>query len=276
VLLAVAVAANVGGLWLAMLSWRVLLTGEQPLAFRPAVHMFFVGQLSKYLPGRVWSVLAHVELGRRAGQQPSRVVGAYLTSFAASTLTGLLAGALALPAAIGSGAWWVIAAAVLVIAAVLARPGLIGGAVAVAARLTRRPVPATPDSAIRACVGLALVSWLVSGVHLWALAVLFGAGPRSVLLLAVGAFPLATVVGSLAVILPDGWGLRELTLNAALGGALTWSTAGAVAVASRLVCVVCEVGLSALVVVVLRPRAARPAVPTDELEDRTDVVRTGV
>ncbi len=156
-------------------------------------------------------------------------------------------------------------AAIPVAVALLVRPALVLRPVAFAARLTGRPAPDVAAGTIRGSLALALVSWLVSGVHLWALAVLFGAGQPAVLPLATGAFALATVAGSLAVILPDGWGLRELTLSATLAGVLTWPVAGAVAVASRLVCVVCEVVTAGLVVAVLRPGPAR--------EERTDVVR---
>jgi hypothetical protein len=46
-----------------MLGWRILV----PVGGLTAARIFFLGQLGKYLPGRVWGVVTHVDLGRRAG-----------------------------------------------------------------------------------------------------------------------------------------------------------------------------------------------------------------
>ncbi len=51
-------------------------------------------------------------------------------------------------------------------------------------------------------------------LHLWVIAVLLGAPPLLSLPVCVGGFALATVAGSLAFVLPDGWGARELVLLA--------------------------------------------------------------
>ncbi|MEV6523091.1 hypothetical protein AB0M43_14165 [Longispora sp. NPDC051575] len=236
-LLLAACAANIAGLVLGMASWRALLADRiGPVA---GARIFFLGQLSKYVPGRVWGVLTHVQLGKRLGVPPSRMVGAYVISLGATTLTGAAVGLLVGPAVAGRHAFWLLAPAALVVACVV-RPGILHWALVRAARLFRREEPA-PAPGTRKALVVATVSWLVSGLHLWALLLLLGAEPLASLPVGVGAFALATVTGSLALILPDGWGVRELVIMAALATVVPWSVAGVVAVASRLICVLCEV-----------------------------------
>src|SRR5690242_2668888 len=60
-----------------MQSWRVLLGafGSRP-PLRGAAQVFFVGQLGKYLPGSVWSVVAQMDLGRAYRIPPRRSASA--------------------------------------------------------------------------------------------------------------------------------------------------------------------------------------------------------
>ena len=62
-----ALAFGIASPALSMLGWRALLADlGSPLHVAPASGVFLVGQLGKYLPGSVWSVLAQAEI---AGQQ---------------------------------------------------------------------------------------------------------------------------------------------------------------------------------------------------------------
>jgi len=231
-----AVAANLAGLLVGMVAWRVLV----PVGGLAAARIFFLGQLGKYLPGRVWGVVTHVDLGRRAGVPAERMVTAYLLSIGLTILTGAGVGLLAAP-----GGW--VAAPVLGLVACLVWPRLLSYPLALAARVFRRPVTPVPPRLVRWALALAVVSWLVSGLHLWAVSVALGAAPGRAATVAVGAFALATVAGSLSVVAPDGWGVREFALTAALATILPWSAAGLAAIASRLICVVVEVCTSLVV-----------------------------
>ena len=51
---------------LTVLGWRILLADlGSPLHLAPAGGVFFVGQLGKYVPGAVWSIVAQAEMGAR-------------------------------------------------------------------------------------------------------------------------------------------------------------------------------------------------------------------
>ncbi|AZK97940.1 MULTISPECIES: lysylphosphatidylglycerol synthase domain-containing protein [Streptomyces] len=258
VLLLSAVLANAAGLALSMLSWRVLVTddgGRLPLPV--AARIFFIGFISKFVPGRIWGVLAHVQLGRDAGVAPERMLSGFGVGLVIGIATGAAAGLLTAPAVLGPYTW-AFAPLVLLAGAAYARPGWVNRLVAAVLRLARRPAvePGSPR-AVRRSILLALASWGVSGLHLWALVVLFGAPAGPSLPVAVGGFALATVAGSLAFVLPDGIGARELVLLAPLSAVMPLSAATAAVIASRLVCVLSEVATTGAAL--LWARLARPA-----------------
>ncbi|MFJ4667611.1 lysylphosphatidylglycerol synthase domain-containing protein [Kitasatospora purpeofusca] len=272
-----ALAANVGGLVLAVHAWRVLVPappGSAPGTPGPvrgllAARIYFLGQLSKYLPGRVWGVVTHVTHGRAVGVPAAAMTSAYLLSLALTVLTGACVSLFAAPAVL-PGQWFWLVLPVLGLLACLARPALATGPVVALARLARRTVEPPPDAAVRRAIALAVAAWLVSGLHLWFLALALGAPAVSSAGPAIGAFALATVVSSLAVVVPDGWGVRELTIAAALAAALPDGTAATAAVASRVVCVAAELGSSAVVLALARARLGAPDTRTDAPGTRTD------
>ncbi|MFI2208448.1 lysylphosphatidylglycerol synthase domain-containing protein [Streptomyces sp. NPDC020141] len=258
-LLAASVAVYLAGLLLAVHAWRVLVPGEHGVKGLTAARIFFLGQLSKYVPGRIWGLLTHVTQGRAAGVPGARMTSAYVLTLALTVLTGAGVSLLAAPAAL-PGHWpWLLLPALCFLACVV-RPALATRPVTALLRLFRQTVEPPSDRAVRRAILLAVASWLISGLHLWFLVLALDGPLWSGLTTAVGAFALAAVVSSLAVIVPDGWGVRELTITAALSTVLPAGTAATAAIASRVVCVVAELGSSAVVLAWarLRRRAAHP------------------
>ena len=101
---------------------------------------------------------------------------------------------------------------------------------------------------------LELGSWLIGGLHLWLIVRVLGdASPASVPL-CVGAFALATEAGAVAMIAPDGLGVREAVLMAALSRVLPLPQAAAAVLASRVCCTVAEILGSGLVLALTRRR----------------------
>src|SRR6476646_8745995 len=139
--LVVATVLALVGPVLTMLGWRVLLADlGSPLHVAPAAGIFFIGQLGKYLPGSVWSVLAQAEMGTKLHipRRRSAVVG--LLGIGLSVLTGLLVGLPAVPLLLrtgGSGAalWLLLGLPLL---AVLCWPPLLNRLLALGLRLLRR------------------------------------------------------------------------------------------------------------------------------------------
>jgi hypothetical protein len=261
-----ALLANAGGLLATMVAWRAMLSGVgedvTPVA---AARIFYVGQFAKYVPGKVFSLLVSVQMGRSIGVPASRMASAWLLMLLVSLLTGTTVGLVAAPEVLGGSAGW-LALAALPVAAVLVRPQLLGRVASAAARLLRRPPPAANVSGrgVRCSVLTQLLAWLVGGVHLWFLAVAMGAPPVRSFPLCVGAFSLGAVAGVLAVFAPDGIGVREVVVLTALSVTLPLPVATVVVLVSRLVVALSELASSGVGLVVteaLRRRHLRPAAP---------------
>jgi hypothetical protein len=239
-------AAAVGPL-LGMLSWRAVLHASGPPVSLPRVlRVFFVGYLAKYVPGKVPGMVAAVKVATANGVTLPRMIGTGVFTMVVVHLTGLTVGLLVGVRVLGGRAAWV-ALAALPVAVLLWRPDLVGRGALLALRLLRRRTPATwpSTSAVRQAVAVQCLSWLVSGLHLWLLAIALGAPPTRSLLLCVGGFSLATVIGLLSFVTPDGLGVREAVLLGALTAVLPVPAATVVVVASRLVTTVSEIVLGA-------------------------------
>lgn len=226
---------------LTMLGWRVLLSDAgSHLAVPPAAGIFFVGQLGKYLPGSVWTVVAQTEMGAalHIPRRRSAVVG--LVSIGLGILTGLLFGLPALPLLLSRGSasarWWLVLA--LPLLAVAVWPPLLNRVVALGLRVLRRE-PMEHDLSGRAVltsVALLLGAWASFGIHTLVLASAV-AGSVSVRGLAVGAgsgYALAASFGMLAIVAPAGVGVREALLVVLLSSSMPVSSATAVVLLSRL------------------------------------------
>jgi hypothetical protein len=235
---AASTAAVLLGLLASALVWRALMADlGTRLGLRAALHVFFLGQLGKYVPGSVFAVAAQMELGRAHGAPRSRTGTAGLLFLGVLVAAGLLAAAVALPltspGALRSYAWVLL---VLPLGAVLLAPPVLTRLVGLLLRTLRREPLDRPLSAraVAAALGWALVMWAAYGVHLWLLVrpqdVQAG---TSLLLLSTGAYALAWTAGFLVVVAPAGAGVRELALVVALAPVLDRTGALAVAVLSR-------------------------------------------
>jgi hypothetical protein len=226
------------GLLASALVWRALLADlGTPLGLAAALHVFFLGQLGKYVPGSVFAVAAQMELGRLHGAPRSRVGTAGLLFMGVLVAAGLLSAAVVLPLtspeALRQYAW-----ALLVLPGGLAvlAPPVLTRLVGLLLRLLRRAPLDRPLSArgVGAALGWALVMWAAYGVHLWLLVRPQDTAPGpDLLLLSTGAYALAWTAGFLVVVAPAGAGVRELALVAALAPVLDRAGALAVAVLSR-------------------------------------------
>jgi uncharacterized membrane protein YbhN (UPF0104 family) len=228
-MLAATVAVLAGHL-ATLLSWRALLADLGfPLPLAGSLHVFFVGQLGKYLPGSIWPAVAQMELGRDY-RVPQRVSG---TAVAATLLisvgTGLLVAVVLVPLA-GLGAlgryWWT--ALALPVVALLASPPVLNRLLGLALRLARRaplPQPLSAAGTLRS-VGWALAAWMCYGGQVWLLARQLG------------------VVGGLLVVAPAGAGAREAALILLLGSSVPRPQSTVVAVVSRLLFTVADLSWS--------------------------------
>src|SRR5690348_2898103 len=217
-----------------MLGWRVVLADlGSPLHLAPAGGVFFVGQLGKYLPGSVWTVLVQADMASHLHVPRRRTGVAGLVTIGLSVLTGLLVGLPAIPLLLqqSSGSGWFLLAVPLL--AVLAWPALLNRIIAVGLRILRRdPLEESLSArAILTTVVLYALAWVLFGVHILVLALAVGGGP-GVTLASLSGYALAGSLGMLTVILPAGLGARDGILALVLASAMPLSAGTAVALVS--------------------------------------------
>lgn len=259
--LLLALLLSSAGLLAGMRAWTLTLGAlGSPVPPRPGARMFYVGFLGKFIPGRVWGLVAQMSLGQAQGVGKARMLGVYVINLVVVFAAGGTVGLLVAPALPGTTALWALVplAGFVVL---LAKPRLVDRLAALAARVTRRPAPeplARPDL-LRRSLAYQSLSWFLSGLHVWIVAVLLGADPLRALPIGVGAFSLAASAGTLAIFLPDGAGVREVILLATLTAVLPLPAAATTALASRLLSTLGELLCSAVVLLVVSDRRRAPA-----------------
>lgn len=238
------------GTWLTMIGWKVILKDlGSDLHLAPASGVYFVGQLGKYLPGSLWSVLVQADIASHLKVPRRRTAVAGLLALGFALLTGLLVG---LPAAsfllhrsasLGFD-WWLLLGIPLLV--VLCVPRLLNALIARLLRAMRRPAldQELSTGAVLRAVGIFISVWLCFGVHtlLLAKAVTSGAGPHPDLTTAsMTGYALSVSLGMLTVVLPAGIGAREGLLTVILSTAMPTSAAAAVAITSRFIVTIVDV-----------------------------------
>lgn len=247
------VAAAVGT-WLTMIGWKTILRdlgSDLPMA--PATGVYFVGQLGKYLPGSLWSVLVQADIASHLRVPRRRTAVAGLLALGLALLTGLLvglpAGTLLLRRDSDGFAWWTLLAIPIVV--VLLWPRLLNAIIAKMLRLLHRE-PLEHDLSGRAVL-LSVVTfigvWLCFGVHTLILARAVsddGVAHPDLGVASISGYALSVSLGMLTIVLPAGLGAREGLLTLILATAIPTPAAAAVAIVSRFIVTVVDV-LAALV-----------------------------
>lgn len=233
-----------------VLGWRVLLADlGSRLHIAQASGVFFVGQLGKYLPGSVWSVVVQTEMAVRLGVPRRRTAVVGLLCIGLSALTGLVVGLPALPVLLTRGdavlPWW----GVLLLVAVLLLllwPPLLNLGIRTALRLLRRPP--LEHSLSAAAVALSSVwftlSWVIGGLSVWVMAHSLAPDDADVgglLLVAVSGYLLAAGIGMFSIVVPAGVGVRDGVMVLLLTTQMSLSAATAVVVVARFLTVLGDV-----------------------------------
>ena len=236
--------------FLTVLGWRVLLADlGSRLPIAQASGVFFVGQLGKYLPGSVWSVVVQTEMAAKLGvsRRRSAVVG--LLCIGLSALTALIAGLPALPVLLTRGhtalPWWGV---LLLIGGlvVLLWPPLLNLGIRTALRMLRRPP--LEHALSHAAVGLSslwfTLSWVAGGLSVWVMAHALAptdADASRLALVAIAGYLLAAGVGMFSIVVPAGVGVRDGLMVLLLTTVMSFSAATAVVVVARFLTVVGDV-----------------------------------
>jgi hypothetical protein len=231
-----------------LMGWRVLLADlGTRLPPAPAASIFLVGQLGKYVPGSVWTVLAQAEMGARLKVPRRRMAVVGLLSIGLAVLTGCLMGIPAVPRLLDRSGdafswWWVALAAVL--GGVLLWPRLLNAVIARGLAMLRRE-PLEHDLSGRAVALTSVwfvVAWLCAGggVLVLSLALSPDAPLGPLLVTTVGGFALASAAGMFSILVPAGVGVRDGLLALLLVTLMPLSAATAVVVVARFLAILAD------------------------------------
>jgi glycosyltransferase 2 family protein len=231
-----------------VVAWRVMLAAwGQRLGGWEAARIWTVSSLGKYLPGKVWAIAGMAVMSQRAGVAPWAATGSavVLQLLAIGTGAGVvgLTGAGALEAAHPGArvALGLLVAGSLVGIGLLLWPPLLR-------RLLRVAAPGSAVDGVPAAGGIAfgiganLVAWVGYGTALWLLARGLLPGVRLGWLPAIAVFAASYLAGFLALFAPGGIGVREGLFILMLQQPIGIAAATALALASRLLLTITELG----------------------------------
>jgi len=253
VLLAFTLGAS--GLVSNLMVWREMLADlGSRLSVPEAWRIYFIGGLSKYVPGSIWPVLAQAELGADRGIPRSRSALSVILCYAVMTCSGAVVAAITLPFAnAGSVAQYFWILLLIPVGITVLSPPVMNRLLRLVLRLARQPDGQTSVSyrGLLRTIAWALVGWATNGLMIYVLIRHLGGDRQGTLLVSVGAYALSWVVGFLVVFAPAGAGVREVVMIAVLHTQTTAAVALTVALVSRAISVVCDAlagaGASALV-----------------------------
>lgn len=243
--------------------WRLLVRSMgSRLSISAAAKIILIGNLGKYVPGVVSSVVAPMELARTYRVPRARSASSLALNLLMTLVTGLLAAIVTLPFVAGSlPYWW--ALLVVPVLLVLLHPRVLNAIIGLVLRIARQPAleqPLTVSALVRP-MAWSVASWVFNGLQIWILAVRLGAPPGRTALLAIGAYAFAWSVGFLIVFAPAGAGVRDVLLFALLRPVLGSADATAVVVASRLITILADLLSAAGAWWLVRPPPPAPVNP---------------
>ena len=243
--LAVAVVCGAAGMtWIAAVWAPVLTLVGAPIQMTRAISLYFQGEVGKYVPGGIWSVLGRGELARREGVGAAASYASVVFSLGGLYMACALVAAGALPWA--ADAKLAPVAIVVVVAGLIAlHPRVLGVGKQIAQKLTRREigVDIPPWGRSLQLVVLYVPVWLLIGSATWS--IVHALGGRASWPEVCFATALSWLVGFLAVVVPGGIGVREAVFVGALP-ALSRADAAAAAVLARVLFMAVD-GLGALI-----------------------------
>ena len=230
-----------------VLSWRRILGRlGGPLGALDAHRIWYIGNLGRYVPGKVLQLAGTAYLARAKGVSPVLTVSASLTSQAFVLCAALVVAALTLPELAaetgGLGALWPIGLAVAgALLLFVLTPGL-DFAYRVALRLLGRSeyFETLPVGEKLVLLTGNLLAWLAFGAGFWLFVRAVAPIEADTLLPMIGISAAGYAVGYLAVFVPGGLGVREGIYALLLAAYVPPSMAVAVAILCRVWLTACE------------------------------------
>jgi glycosyltransferase 2 family protein len=221
------------------LIWRhtvIVIGGVRVRPFR-AAYIWFVSNLGRYLPGRVWQIAGMAVMGRQDGISAVDSAASAVVSQVVHLLAGCSVGLVFLPAELAGRYGWMLKWAWLGLPPllVLLYPPLLNRILALASRLTGRPE-------VRCRLRLRdlllwyflnLMVWLAYGVCFYYFVISVVPEASLTVAASIGIYAVGYIIGFLILFTPGGLGVRELLFTGLLAASVGDVRATVVALVSR-------------------------------------------
>lgn len=219
--------------------WKLILERlGATLTYRKSYRIYYLSQLGRYLPGKIWSVLGLVYLSHKEGISKATSATSVILQLVLQIISGVIVFAITLPfwrnAGVGTGLYGFIV--LLPIGLISVHPALLNRGLNLALRIAGQPEMKLSwgYSYLLGQLGLWGVFWFVNGVaHYFLIRSIYPSSLPPLPVLA-GAFAISWVAGFLSLLTPSGLGVVEGTLALLLAFYFPASVAAIIALWSRL------------------------------------------
>jgi glycosyltransferase 2 family protein len=255
--LAASVVALAGALAYGVLLWKLVLDrfDHPPVRISALLRIWFLSNLARYVPGKIWQFVGAAELARLAGLSRAVILTSMVVQMGFTLLAAALVSALVLlPDGLPDGLPVFGLVALVGAAVFMVHPALLNRALSVVARVFRKNVLGWRGRWLDGLLllGLSVVGWIIYGAA-FALFVhsVVGTGLDSVLPLA-GVNALSFLVGYMVFLPPAGLGAREGAMAVLLRPFAPVAIAAVLAVLARLWTVAAELLAAGLILLFTR------------------------
>lgn len=238
-------------LHVAVLAWGVWVWSRvlrcfdyPPVPWTTLLRIWFLSNLARYIPGKVFQFLAVAHLGRGSGISGAVLLTSLVMHTGLALLSAVLLATWTLGAQLVPGApAGPVAAAAAAASLFLVNPVLLNRALTTVSRLLRRDVIRWTgrwrDGAV--LLLLSVLSWCFYGVAYFLFVTAVTGLPLATLPLLSGVNALSFVAGYLAIVTPGGLGVREAAMTGLLLPLLPDGVAAVLAIGARLWTIAAEV-----------------------------------
>jgi uncharacterized membrane protein YbhN (UPF0104 family) len=199
-------------------AWRRMVAGfGSTITYSDAATIWFISNLGKYIPGKVWQLGSMALMARERGVSPMAAAGSAVVmtmihtvaGFGVVAITGVTVLDLPLVAVIA-----LVASGALL----LLSPHIVPRVASVLARILKREIPLRAPTArsLWYAAAASTLSWVLYGLAFYLLSLGVGIPPAGAPGVYVAVFGGSYLLGFLALFAPGGVGVREVVMAAAL------------------------------------------------------------
>lgn len=257
--LVASLAAHVAVLGWGVWVWHRVLHHFEHAPVRQAtlLRIWFLSNLARYIPGKIFQFLAVAQLSRAAGLSAAVLLTSLLVHTGLALLSAVVLGAWTLSGALLPAASpLAVGGLTTAVALLLVHPTAINRTLSTGSRLLRRPMIRWRAGWAGGILllGLSVLSWLFYGAAYALFIAALTPVPLTALPVLAGVNALSFVAGYLALVTPGGLGVREAAMTGLLLPLLPRGVAAVLAIAARLWTIAAELAGGALVLLLVRPR----------------------